>query len=303
MLLLFIIAAAALVPSPTLRQDWPNMLANAWLFDSGSNFGYSLRQQGKGYVIIGPAPDWALGDRDIPVLEIDALVTTMRKDLNNHRAFAAVECRQSTLSQQWILTPGTVPGSSTGTNIKGATTGDGCWEIEACATGQGAAVNCNWGCKSIPKSCASACDCNGAWSSNANGTITSVMDGQCLTVSNGKGSIVNVQACTGKSNQKFSFKPVPSSTTSSSKKNKNKGVYTITQGSLCIDNDAPKPGPGRLIHQACSLLLLLFLFCCYYSCCCSWCSYPCMTSLYKARPHRPHLPLPPPYTPLPHQTL
>lgn len=66
------------------------------------------------------------------------------------------------------------------TNVKEAAAGGGCWEIEACATGQGADVNVNWGCKPLPKAGACGCGCNGAWNINSNGTITSVMDGQCL---------------------------------------------------------------------------------------------------------------------------
>ena len=60
------------------------------------------------------------------------------------------------------------------------------------------------------------------------------MDGMCLTVSNGKGSVVNVQSCTGKPNQKFKFEAVLGKP----------GVYTVTQGPLCVDNDSPPAPPA-----------------------------------------------------------
>ena len=46
-----------------------------------------------------------------------------------------------TASQQWTLSPGVTPGSAKVTNVKGAGTGAGCWEIEACSTSEGAAVS------------------------------------------------------------------------------------------------------------------------------------------------------------------
>ena len=140
--------------------------------------------------------------------------------------FAAVACKPGKASQQWTLSQGVQPGDAKLTNVYMAAGSKGCWEIEACATGEGAAVNCNWGCKPLPKSCKSACDCNGAWNLNSNGTITSVMDGKCLQVAGG--SAVNVGACTGKANQKFEWHAgVGNSTT-----------YTVRQGALCVDQAA-----------------------------------------------------------------
>ena len=140
--------------------------------------------------------------------------------------FTAQPCKPGAAGQSWTLSPGVVPGDSKVTNMKMAVSkGGGCWEIEACATGDGAGVNCNWGCKPLPKNCNSKCDCNGAWSLNSNGTITSVMDGKCLETK-GKGSAVVVGACTGKPNQKFVFKP------SGVKVN---DTFTVEQAGLCVD--------------------------------------------------------------------
>lgn len=50
-----------------------------------------------------------------------------------------------------------------------------CWEIQGCATNEGATVNCVYGCKPLAAACAAGSCCNGAWSLNSNGTITSVM--------------------------------------------------------------------------------------------------------------------------------
>ena len=120
--------------------------------------------------------------------------------------FTTQLCRQDAAGQSWELSPGVVPGDEKITNVRlhPLTAGGcahnecGCWEIEACATGDGARVSCNWGCKAaLPSNCKSDCDCNGAWSLNGNGTITSMMDGKCLQVSGGKGSAVDVAKCTG----------------------------------------------------------------------------------------------------------
>ena len=93
-------------------------------------------------------------------------------------------------------------------------------------------MNCNWGCKPLPKSCKQPCDCNGAWSINANGTITSVMDGKCLQISDT--SMATVTSCTGKPNQKFAFKQGSGAA--------GPAHYTVSQGALCITG-APPPAP------------------------------------------------------------
>jgi hypothetical protein len=198
-------------------QQWRNVLdaRNTWFFDLGSNAGWKLQETaGQRHAFVGPAPDWALGSRAVPTLEFDVVAqsASVRDELPRPAGgnFAAVPCKAGSASQMWTLSSGVKPGDSKPTIVKlgAAASKGGCWEIEACATGEGAAVNCNWGCKQLPKSgCASMCDCNGAWSLNANGTITSVMDGKCLQVSNGPGSVVNVASCTGNASQKFAFKP------------------------------------------------------------------------------------------------
>lgn len=139
--------------------------------------------------------------------------------------FTAEICNPSSPSQNWVLSPGVVPGDSKVTNVKLATA-VACWEITGCASGDGAAVGCGYGCKPVPSQCANHCDCNGAWATNSNGTITSVMDGKCLQVSAGQGSAVNVATCTGKPNQKFTFTPSGVAVNH---------TYTVRQGNLCVN--------------------------------------------------------------------
>jgi hypothetical protein len=91
-------------------------------------------------------------------------------------AISAQPCASGLVEQQWTLSPGVIPGDSKVTSVKMAAPGGGCWEITGCDTNDGAAVGCGYGCKPLPSSCKSLCDCNGAWSINSNGTITSVMD-------------------------------------------------------------------------------------------------------------------------------
>ena len=139
-----------------------------------------------------------------------------------------------------------------------ASANGGCWEITGCDTKDGASVGCGYGCKALPSSCKSPCDCNGAWNTNSNGTITSVMDvsttppvlavrtqrrltqldllrlacgpaqGKCLQVRDT--SVVDVATCTGKPNQQFTFK-------------KSGKSYTVRQGNLCIQGAAPPAPP------------------------------------------------------------
>ena len=119
---------------------------------TGSNFGYAVKYTSnsrKRAAIVGPAPDWALGSRNNPVLEFDVLVDSTRTATRRSEGgtFAAVECVEGRISQQWTLSPGVLPRTSNKSNVKMAAPGGGCWEIEGCSTGEGASVNCNWGCK------------------------------------------------------------------------------------------------------------------------------------------------------------
>ena len=97
--------------------------------------------------------------------------------------FGAAVCNTSKLSQRWLLSPGVSPGSSVTTTIKSATAQAGCFEITGCS---GGSVGTDYGCKPLPKpGTTNKCALNGAWSLNKNGTITSVMDGQCLQIAGG----------------------------------------------------------------------------------------------------------------------
>eukprot|EP01050_Picozoa_sp_SAG11_P000459 SAG11_NODE_13_length_26388_cov_67.360341_31_plen_272_part_00 len=149
--------------------------------------------------------------------------------------FGAAKCNHSSPSQLWALSPGVKPGDSQVTNVKmvlndGRGGGLGCWEITACSSGPAAPIGCNYGCKPLPKSCKSRCDCNGAWSFNSNGTITSVMDGNCLQVSGAK---VTVGPCTGKPNQQFKV----AAATLGGKSGVTVQCRADYGESFCIDND------------------------------------------------------------------
>jgi hypothetical protein len=172
----------------------------------------------------------------LALCRIAALATIIVPPLAH--GFALKKCQPGIVEQQWQLSAGVTPGDDSKiTNIKMNAPRGGCWEIEACATKGGAAVNCNWGCKGLPKSCKSLCDCNGAWSLHANGTITSVMDGACLT--NSGGETVVVSACTGGTNQVFKLEAISVGGGGAPP------VWTVTHGQgLCIQgNPAPAPPP------------------------------------------------------------
>ena len=143
----------------------------------------------------------------------------------------ASPCKSGEVTQMWTLSPGVKPGDSQVTNVKMDAQRGGCWEITGCSSGQGADVGCGYGCKSLPKSCKSKCDCNGAWSFNSNGSITSVMDGHCLQVSGGKGSAVNVAKCTGGANQRFEVVALKGQS----------AAIQVKQGDLCVAGQPPPP--------------------------------------------------------------
>lgn len=146
----------------------------------------------------------------------------------HHGPFGAVTCKPGDLTQEWLLSKGVVPGDGQITNVKMAAGSKGCWEITACAHGPTAGVGCGYGCKPLPKGKApnpggGDCNFNGAWATNKNGTITSAMDGNCLTHARGSGGI-DVKTCTGDANQKFTFVVA----------NASLSAYTIQQDHLCV---------------------------------------------------------------------
>jgi len=72
-------SSSATRPLPGPREAWPDVLAvqGTWLFDQGSNSGYSVRQGGAphgGSALVGPAHDWALGSHANPLFEFDIAV-------------------------------------------------------------------------------------------------------------------------------------------------------------------------------------------------------------------------------------
>jgi hypothetical protein len=112
------------------------------------------------------------------------------------------QCNSSKKGQHWLLSPGVSAGDSPTTNIITALNDTklgkpDCIGIHACATKEGAQVTASGGCRKLPTSCANSCNCNGAWSFNKNGTISSVMDGQCLQQPAG-GRIVECRCVHGK---------------------------------------------------------------------------------------------------------
>ena len=120
----------------------------------------------------------------------------------------------------------------------------GCWEITACATGDGASIGTTYGCKGLPKNCKSACDCNGAWTFNAgNKTITSVMSGKCLEAkATQAGSPVEVSSCSGKSNQQWSWHTGDGVNQLTTRSDITGQIASIASPSLCIDDgDFPAP--------------------------------------------------------------
>jgi len=148
-------------------------------------------------------------------------------------------CNASSPSQDWTLSPGIHPGDGGVTNIKSTTGNKGCWEITGCNMHANAAVGTGFGCKALPKGPCSGnmCDCNGAWTINSNGSITSYMSHLCMVA---EGSKVTVSVCDGSAAQQWK---VVSSTLDPT-------AVRIVQGAKCVDSNqqpqppGPQPGPG-----------------------------------------------------------
>ena len=149
-----------------------------------------------------------------------------------------------TAEQSWTFSPGSTPKSSTLTNIM-MSHGGGCWEITGCSTKPSAAIGTGYGCKPLPASCASKCACNGAWNWNSNGTITSVMDGQCATV---KGTSIIVDACTAATAtaQRFTASRISRSSTAALQEEEISYAIKASTGLCVTGQPAPTPAPTPL---------------------------------------------------------
>lgn len=140
-------------------------------------------------------------------------------------------CNMSRPGQHWKLS--STPGSSTQTNVKNSLPfrDGGCWEITACETGDVAEVGVNFGCKPLPgNNWSNPCDANGAWSFNANSTITSVMDGKCLQVDPRNNMIVNVATCNAEPSQQWNTN--------------GSAVESAGMPGFCVDSGVASPPPG-----------------------------------------------------------
>jgi hypothetical protein len=133
--------------------------------------------------------------------------------------------------QQWQYSLGD---ATTNVQVNLTTRMGGCWEITACAAGDGASVGTTYGCKAIPKGCKGSgdCTCNGAWLFNTgNMTITSVMSGKCLEA---RSNVVEVSACTGRANQQWKWADGGGKITGQ--------ISSKAKNNLCIDDgDFPAP--------------------------------------------------------------
>jgi hypothetical protein len=186
-----------------------------------------------------------------------------------------VACNGSSKTQQWVLSDGVVPGSSTTTNIASINvttvddtandandgdhdhdhngdvssasavlpkdqTGPHCWEISACNTKPKVGVSLADSCKKVPAATvdcsAHPCTCNGAWAFNSDGTITQSMTGMCLTKA--PDNMLIVDTCTGAATQLFTSEPAPLSkarATSTPISVASAVTITIKQNGMCVD--------------------------------------------------------------------
>lgn len=135
-------------------------------------------------------------------------LNTLRKTVNQQYpsgklTFLGVSgCEAGKPEQQWNLTYSTADPSMA--QVKSVLDG-GCWEIPGCG---GSAIDTDFGCKGLPKPGTSGCPANMAWKIDTKaGTITSLAQGNCLTLDAG-GSKLTVTKCTpGSAAQKWLVSP------------------------------------------------------------------------------------------------
>ena len=156
-------------------------------------------------------------------------------------------------SQQWVLTStsntsrGSLPSGTARTKataVKSLADG-GCWEIDGCSSSAGAAIDTDYGCKKIPvpgwKNHSSPCVANMAWEFHSNDTVTSLMDGFCLQVSEKDEWSINVSPCDGSKRQQWF---------------RNGTTIQSGLGGGCIDNHGGKkplyPQYGPLVVDDCA---------------------------------------------------
>jgi hypothetical protein len=125
---------------------------------------------------------------------------TIMRELNTLRAvvnpayasgkltfLGVASCDADELAQRWNLT---YNDDHSIVSVKSVIDG-GCWEIPGCG---GSSIDTDFGCKSLPKKGVKGCPANMAWdTTRKDGTITSVMNGNCLTVTGG--SRIELSAC------------------------------------------------------------------------------------------------------------
>eukprot|EP00035_Acanthoeca_spectabilis_P011764 m.207172 g.207172 ORF g.207172 m.207172 type:complete len:428 (+) comp15442_c1_seq9:1282-2565(+) len=140
-------------------------------------------------------------------------------------------CRSWTYSRDWVeLRARLSPSILTHSHIFNTHTRTRHWQ---CNMHPGAGIGTGYGCKGLPKQpCSvSECGCNGAWVTNPNGSITSLMSGLCLAAA---GSRVTDAVCAGNDpSQQWKIVPSPRSPT----------AVHIVQGSNCVDDNQPPPPP------------------------------------------------------------
>ena len=97
-------------------------------------------------------------------------------------------------------------------------------------------MGCGYGCKPLPqKGDTTKCDFNGAWQTNANGTISTAMDGHCLTLSGGAHSAVVAHSCIpGAASQRWKLRPT-SAAASADGSGASFAIVSAT-ADLCVDN-------------------------------------------------------------------
>jgi len=178
-----------------------------------------------------------LGGQRTAVFMINTAVHNGTVGPGEGHGVAMTKCNASKPAQTWFLSPGVAPGDGSTTNVN-STLGH-CWEIGACNTRPGAGLGAYGGCKPVPHpgTCATnKCACNGAWAFEKNGSITSVMDGMCLTAS---GTHLDTMPCTTKNAKHQQFVVKPSTL--------DPGAFTIQQGEDCADtnpDNIPPELPG-----------------------------------------------------------
>ena len=194
------------------------------------------------YPVNGPSLNWTT-----PCTNMTAAVGDSAGQYCGGGKLSLASCDTAQSSQLWHLSPGATFGNAAITNLMhGAGPGGfggACCASANCASHPSAAAAGSSYCKAVPAvecnaSQAAKCACNTAWRMHKDGTIASLVNGDCLTADLATGHIRTAPCClANRSTQTWEATLATNSSFTVRLKT------ALTSSELCLDSGAHSPGP------------------------------------------------------------